>query len=122
MRRKVSLKALVNSALQASRGFRKTELGAAFREEMAKPATAMESKPRTSQDIKAEIKSLEETLRYPKRSRRFRALVKEYDEVLMQECFAGARQSLIADMESGKIPHPDEMVRQMYEHNPNPIF
>lgn len=79
-------------------------------------------KARSSQNVKAEIAALQASLPFPKRSSRYRALVKEYDELLMQECFAKTRQSLVDDMESGKIPHPDQMVREMYAQNPNPIF
>jgi hypothetical protein len=79
-------------------------------------------KPPGSQEIKAKIKALKASLQFPKRSSRYRRLLKEYDETLMRECFARTRQSLIDDMESGKIPDPNDLVRQMYQHNPNPIF
>lgn len=117
---------LVDSAIEASESFHEEELREVFLEEMGKPSSAMAEVANNShhpvQDIQTEIETLLTTLRFPRRSSKYRRLVKEFDETLMQERCARASMSLKADMESGRIPHPDQMVREMYRHNPNQIF
>lgn len=50
------------------------------------------------------------------------ALKKRVNLKFVDEMCRRATEQCIADMDSGKIPHPDETVRKMYATNSDPVF